>query len=260
MKAALRYTLFGMALAGLLFACIAIYISASDQRHLKTCEVLKVDYADSLRFVSEAQVRKTLEERYGAFLGQRIDSVDLCRIERILDESSAVKKSEAFMTPDGTLHICISQREPRIAFILKDASFYADIQGYLFPVKGELIQGVPTVSGNLPLKCQAGHKGPAASPREQKWVEAMIAMTSYLSYSKAWKGTFKSFTVRDDGNLVFVPAEGSEQFIFGDPFDYSSKLHRVSEYYKKIKPAEPDKTYRSVNVKFEGQIICRTKL
>ena len=62
-------------------------------------------FADSLRFVSEQDIRDYLDKRYGPYIGERMDSVQLARIEDMLESRSAVMRAEAWTTDDGVLHV-----------------------------------------------------------------------------------------------------------------------------------------------------------
>ena len=65
-------------------------------------------------------------------------------------------------------------------------------------------------------------------------------------------------SVRKDGNLVLVPREGSERFVFGTPTDIEAKFGRIRQYYESVAPSR-ETPYKTVDVRFDGQIICRNK-
>ena len=249
----IRWTALGLVVAGL----AVLVCSNSSHRSQKTCEGLRVVYADDNRFVSEDDVKAYLDKYYGSYIGQRIDSVGLSRIEDILDAQSAVRGSEAYMTPDGMLNIKLSQRAPVLKFIKDDVGFYVDSRGYIFPLQENYSSDVPVVTGCIPVTYTPGYKGKAATEKEQTWIEGMIGMMGWISRSKLWKDGLSSIKVDQDGNLVLKPKEGRETFIFGSPDDVAGKFERIEKYNTLIKPnVEPD-MYGTVNVRYKGQIICR---
>ena len=90
-------------------------------RRARTCQgkgTLDVLVADSLerRFVGKEDVAAWLEKEYKAYAGLPLDSVDLGRIERLVEAHSVVRSCEAWLTDDGILHVELSQRQPVVRF------------------------------------------------------------------------------------------------------------------------------------------------
>ena len=118
MKAVYRYSI--AFVATVLAVCLLVVLStlSREQKTLLTCTGLEVEIMDStsLSFVSKADVKRYIERDYGVYMGQRLDSVDLKKIETVLDGRSAILKSEAYTTTDGILHVEVTQREPVVRF------------------------------------------------------------------------------------------------------------------------------------------------
>ena len=53
------------------------------------------------------------------------------------------------------------------------------------------------------------------------------------------------------------PRQGKERFIFGLPSGFESKFDRMGRYYTTILPEKGAGYYSTVNVKYNGQIVCR---
>ncbi len=259
MKKGLRILLFAVTLA--LFAAVTALVSrsADADRHAITCNGLDVQLPKGGRFVSENDIKDCLKDYYGTYLGERLDSVDLSRMEKALDTRSAVRKSEAWITDDGILHISITQREPVVRFQGNGFSCYADRSGYIFPHQGSYTPLVPVVDGALPLHLSKDFKGEAVSEKEREWMAQMLLLLDFMKKSRTWADNISQISVQQDGDLVLYPREGAERFIFGAPDRFGEKFSRMEDYYRYIKPSKDSAYYRSVNVKYEGQIVCRQK-
>ena len=108
----------------------------------------------------------------------------------------------------------------------------------------------------LPLHEPVGYKGLPSTEEGRQWVEKMLDLISYMKKSK-WAVRIAKMTVQEDGDIVMIPVEGREHFIFGRPENAPEKFARMQEYLKRIKPAVEDDYYATVNIKYKGQIICR---
>ena len=247
--------------AGLLLAaCIVLAITsgASSRRALR-CKGLEIVIADSLQnsFVTIADVRSYIDKEYGEYINEPLDSIDLTRIEDIVDGRSAVKKSEAYVTKDGILHIEVTQRKPVVRFQKKDGGFYADSEGFIFPLQRNYASHVQVIDGDIPLAANSGYKGAIEDPKEIEWFNRVMNVVNYMERSRTWKDKIVQISVSNGGDLLLVPREGKEVFLFGQPVKVAEKFRKMERYYTHIIPAKGEGHYKSVDVRFDGQIVCR---
>ena len=186
-----------------------------------------------------------------------IDDIDLVKVEAILDEKTAIYKSEAYTTKDSLLNISITQRRPIVRFQKGDKGFYADAEGFLFPLQSTYASYVQIIDGAIPLKNEHGYRGTPETDEEKLWLRRMIDLVKYIEGSRKWKDVIVQISVGEDGNLILVPRKGKEKFIFGHPTEIESKFEKMELYYKAIAPAKEEGRYRSVDLRFDGQIVCR---
>ena len=258
MKASLRFTLSLAGTAVLAALLLLVSGAAARQRPLTTCKGLEVTILDSLQrsFVSSQDVKRYMAD-YGDYIGQRIDSVNLKKVEDLLDGRSAIRKSEAYVTRDGMLHIDITQREPAVRFHTGGNGYYADESGFLFPLQSKYTARVPIIDGAVPVTVPKGFKGRPEDPKEQLWLDQVLNLIRYISHDKTFKDAFSQITVLRGGELILIPRSGSERFYFGQPGGFDGKFERIRTYYEAIAPAKAPGTYRSVDVRYDKQIICR---
>lgn len=257
MRKVLTYSIAAvLALSVCVGTAILMHLEKTHRTEL-ACTGLQVEFKDSLRFVSQEDVENYLKRNYGAYIGQMLDSVRLDRMENMLDAQSAILKSEAWATDDGVLHISITQRKPAVRFEKGEVGFYADDRGFIFPLHENFTAGVPVVKGALPLSEGNAYKGPAKNEKEQEWIEDILQMTAAFNSSKAWKGRISEYEVRPDGDVVVKPADRPECFIIGEPVNIREKIAMIEKYFTHILPSAGEVQYKSVNVKYNGQIICR---
>ncbi len=240
-------------------AIVMAYLAGVSCRGPLECRGLNVVIADSSvnRFVTEAEIRKFLDREYGQYIGERLDSIDLARIEDIIDGRSAVDKSQAYTTRDGLLNITVTQRTPVVRFQKADGGFYADAEGFVFPLQSSYSSRVQIIDGEIPLKANSGYKGEIADEKERQWLHKVLNVVNYMENSRVWKDKIVQITVRNGGELVMVPRKGNERFDFGQPDMIEEKFERMEMYYSHILPEKGSEAYTDVCVKYDGQIICK---
>jgi len=257
MKRIVRYTV-----ATAFALIVAVYVStalgvSSARRHGTGCTGLNIVVKDSLQngFVTCGDIKSYITKEMKGFTDS--EEIDLVKIEEILDGKSAVLKSEAYMTRDGVLNIEVTQRTPVVKFKTGEGGFYADKEGYLFPLQRHNPEGIMVVDGSVPLKADSGYKGEAGSPEEKRWLEGVLDMIGYINGHDCLPENISRLNVLGNGDLVICHDGGKERFIFGKPDNIEMKFKRIRYYYSKIVPEKGENTYSTVNVKYDGQVICR---
>lgn len=259
MSKTVRHIINGVS-GALLAACLVVaYMSGVSCRAPLKCTGLNVVIADSSinRFVSKADVKKFLDKEYGEYVGMLLDSIDLAKVEKIIDGRSAVNKSEAYTTRDGMLNVKVTQRTPVVRFQKSDGGFYADAEGFLFPLQSSYASRVQVIDGDIPLKANSGYKGEITDEKERAWLGKVIDLVNYMENSRTWKDKIVQITVCDGGELIMVPREGTERFHFGQPDEIQEKFRKMEKYYTAVVPAKGEKEYSVVNLEYDGQIVCR---
>ena len=259
MKKAGKYILYSCLSAVLLATMIAAYIAGQNSRKPLVCKDIKIEVLDSAvnHFVTAADVRKFIDRKCGKLIGEHLDSIDLTKVEVAIDSRSAVLKSEAFVTRDSILNITVTQRRPVVRFQKKDGGFYADAEGYIFPLQSSYASHVQIIDGNIPLAANSGYKGEIEDPKERAWFKSMMKVVNHIEGSKVWKGKIVQIHVNGKGELTLVPREGKEIFLFGQPHSVEEKFSKMEKYYTTIVPGKGENKYKTVDVRFDRQIVCK---
>lgn len=247
----------------LVFALLGLFSSrlGEKQRRGRTCQGkgnLEVIVRDSLerRFIARQDVEGWLENEYRAYAGLPLDSVDLHRIEGIIAAHSVVRDCQAWLTDDGTLHVALSQREPVVRFDDGQNGYYADAEGFLFPLQSRSEAEVPVVDGKIPLRVPRGFKGYPEDEAQQTWLLQLIGLVRYMK-GTPWEERIASVHVDGHGDLVLLPRQGKEKFLFGAPVRVEEKFALLSAYYRSVVPEKGEGWYRSVDLRYAGQLVCK---
>lgn len=261
MKKGLHILISAIVLVIVILLLILLSTRSAESRSQLTCSEIEVEIIDGdrLGFVNKEDIKHTIQSQYGSITGQRLETIDLRLIEEILDGKSAVLKSQAYTTLDGILHVEIIQREPILLFKTSNGGYYADETGYIFPLIEGYEADITLVEGENPMNIKQGFKGTPESEKEKKWLTDLVSMMQYLKNDKTWNNAFKTIKSEKNGNITLYPKVGKERFLFGRPEDVREKFDKMGKYYQYIAPTQEEGYYTIVNVKYDGQIVCRRK-
>lgn len=256
MKKIILYILSGLLFAGFFVGEGFAYYYAKGLDGLICCNRLDVQFIDDFRFVTDSDVREQLGPSASNYIGRRLDSLNLYKIESRLLEHNAITGANAWLTRDGVLHIEVSQRAPILRFAPNGAlGFYTDENGYVFPLHKDFTADVPVITGSVPINYSFGYNGEPQHQDERLWLRGIISACAL----KEWKSLVDSCSVAKGGDLLVWSKNGEEEFILGPPREIRSKLHKIEKYYNYIAPRKDVGYYKSINLKYKGQIICRQK-
>ena len=198
MKPTVRHILSVSVLA----VCLVLYVAgcrvAAVNRRTVTCGDLDPIVADSLerRFVTRDDIRDWMAD-YGTWVGLPLDSVNLELVETIINGKSAVRDCQAWLTDNGVLHVSITQREPIVRFQSPAGGFYADAEGFLFPLQNRHTARVPVVDGALPVRLEKGFKGMPRTEAEKAWTGAILNLGKDIRWAD-------SFALASDDSIYFT--------------------------------------------------------
>ena len=247
---------------GTLLVCVltgAYFLGAAKRKPIK-CKGVSITVTDSAmnRFISPREIKRFLDEELeGGYLGVQIDSIDLSRIEEILDGKSAILKSQAYTTKDSMLNVSVTQKKPIVRFQKGTKGFYAADDGSLFPLQSTYTSHVMVVDGYVPLKIEHGYLGKPDTEAGCKWLQQIVTLVKYIEGSKTWKSKIVQITVLEDSDLVLIPRTGHERFLIGQATDIEEKFDKMALYYKSVRNRKGEDAYKTVDLRFKDQIVCR---
>ncbi|MBQ6072524.1 MAG: hypothetical protein IJK90_01265 [Bacteroidales bacterium] len=240
--------------AGLLGCWFYFVGSMSAQgRGQAVCRNVEVILLDSLEsaIVDRAEVTRQMEK---AAIGRRTVAIDLDSIEKRLRARGEVMSAQVFTPDEGTLAVEITQRKPIIRFEKGGRRWYADPEGYLFPVTNSV--DVPIVTGNIPIHADSTYRG-AAPEHDREWILGMVSLARYIDERPFLRREIAQIDIAGDGDIMLYTRTPGPAIIFGDYGDCENKFTKLETWWKNILPEVGERKYRTINLKYNNQIICK---
>lgn len=229
-------------------------ILSAEGRGQARCQKVEVVLLDSLEsaIVDRAEVKDYVSR---LAIGRQTALIDIDSIEKTLSARGEVMSAQVFAADEQTLAVRLTQRKPVIRFEDGNRHWYADPEGYLFPVTHSV--DVPVVTGRIPMKIDSTWRGEA--PEEDlPWLLGMVDLARYIDGKEVLRREIAQIEIAPDGDLVFYTRTPGPAIIFGDSGDCADKFLRLEAWWRNIRPqTDEKKPYRTINLKYNNQIICK---
>lgn len=214
-----------------------------DNQRCCDIDILVVDSAINM-FTTSEDIERTIDVEFGGYRNRLVDSVNLHKLEKVIKKHKYIDKCCAYFTSDGMLHLSVSQCTPVIKLENDSTKWYLDGNGECFPIARDWSTDLISVKGHPRVK-------------DRIWTARVAAMAGWINSDSRWKGRVTTAYSASNGEISLGLKGRNERFLIGQPVKIREKFNRMNRYLESIASDSTGKEYRSVNVKYYGQIVCK---
>lgn len=214
-------------------------------------------------FVDKHDILEIIKEHNGVILGQKNGTINVRAIEKTLDAHSFIKNAEVYKEAYGKIIVEIEQRNPIVRVIDKNGvNFYIDEQGYIMPVSSKFTARVPIANGNLSVnwdKLKNKYLGKlmlTSDSLEASQVANLYQLMAYIHNDTFWQKQIQQVYLNKDAEVEIIPRVGAHIILLGDMHNFEKKFRNLKAVYDKAFRKIGWNQYRTINLKFENQVIC----
>jgi cell division protein FtsQ len=216
-----------------------VFRSANAKGKCNSVEVSMEAY--SCLFIEPNQLRTYLLGKE-ELLGQPISSIDLKKVENILQEHPYVFKAEAYIGVNRTLH-CDVELERALVRIQSDnqAPYYLTASMKTVPWTDKNTADVPVVLDDVDTSMH----------------RILYNFMTYVESLTGYPDIIQQIFVVSDSEIGFVTSLSNHKVILGDLENVDQKMSKLFTFYKKGLGKKGWDAHREIDLRFAGQVICR---
>lgn len=228
-------------------------VSRKKDSFAENLEVEVVPLADGAKLITEKDVKNALAKAFGNTLeGTQIRDLEVERVERSLEEDPFVLDANAFVDAQTVLHVRIQQREPLLRVLDNSGgNYYLDKNGAKMPASKNYAARVIVATGNIPPYT------PDFQEKKKHKLKDLYALTNRLLADEFLANFIQQIHVNSAGDILMVPLVGDQKIILGTMSNLESKLRRLKIFYREGMPYAGWQKYETINLKFNGQVVCK---
>jgi cell division protein FtsQ len=226
----------------LIFSAVRFAGKPNEER----CSGLQIEVSDSadFQFISAKAIRIFLERNKIFPAGKIVKTIHIDSIELKLKTLPVVATAECFFSPNGMLHVKITQREPIIRVASSKGNYYVDKQAHIIPVSVNFTIPLPVATGNI----------------DTAYAKTILYdFALYLKQDDFWSDQIEQIDISDNEEATLIPRAGNHRILVGKLENTENKLARLMEFYQKVLPKIGWNKYTLINLKFANQVVCTQK-
>ena len=215
-------------------------------------EVEIVPLKSGEKMLSDRDVRQNLLVAFGNTLeGTELAELEVERMERVLEEDPFVEDAETYVGQSNTLHVRIKQREPILRILDNTGgNYYLDKTGAKIPCSSIYTARVLVATGNIAPYTLDFQK------RKKNSLKELFKLTNVLLEDEELSAFIQQVHINNAGEFILIPLVGDQKIVLGSTRNLEDKLKRLKIFYTEGMPYAGWRTYRTVNLKFSGQVVC----
>lgn len=242
--------------AGLLLAVAALFSAMNRKSVSLTSDIaVKIEPLEGLdsTLIQKNDVLNILSKSFEEnVLGNRLERIDIARIEEVLEKNAFVKNADAYLGADNIVNIEISQRAPIMRVMDHDGrDYYLDAKGIFMPTSKHYTARVPVVTGYIPPHV------PDLMYRENYLLKNLFDLIHIFRESDFYAALVEQIHVSQNGDILLIPKIGKHQILLGKYVNIEPKLKRLKIFYDEVAPYEGWQRYKMIDIRFENQIVCK---
>ncbi|WP_424493367.1 cell division protein FtsQ/DivIB [Salinimicrobium sp. GXAS 041] len=227
----------------LLIAAVFFLFAFAEKRNnsRKLAEVnLQFTNSENL-YVTEEAVNKLLIQNHVVPKSIDKDTLDLSRVEAVLDAHEMIEKAEVYMSVDGRMGADITQRKP-IGRVLAARQYYVDRQGEKMPLSEFYSARVPLVTGI-----------------REEHVKEVFPLLDFIRKDPFLKIHVTGINRLYNGMYELEVREQDFSVHFGAIENIERKATNFKAFYQKAMKDKKLNAYKKVDLQFRDQVVSTKK-
>lgn len=192
--------------------------------------------------VMQQGVNSQLSKYRHKLKGERLDKINLEKLENYLSNFSNFESVECSFNPDSRLRITIAPIKPEVrVFSDKGRSFYINRFGKRIDADAEFFVDVPVL---------------IAPQKYESCIPTALSVIKFVGEDKDFNQLVAGYKIDGPSDIIIIPRLQGHVINFGDSTRLSEKKAALLAAYKKVLPSKGWNTYDTISVKFKNQIVA----
>ncbi|MGB1248888.1 MAG: cell division protein FtsQ/DivIB [Chitinophagales bacterium] len=219
------------------------------------CHDIKVDIdsdESDLYFLEESDILKLLTDNgQEIVINQPMAKIDLSAIENRLKQNEFISNAEVYTNFEGLMMVDVEQKKPMYRVINNSGvSYYISESGTKMPLSTKFTPRLLVATGNIPV---------VDDINEDVINQDLTLLVDFIYADAFWDAMIGQIYVENGGEFVLIPKIEGHTIQLGTIDDVEEKFKKLKLFYEQAIQYTAWEKYKTINLKYEGQIVCTKK-
>lgn len=242
----------------LFFGFVGLFVfiisAAAIERGKVICTDVVVNIAkkDKMQFLDDADVTKLITDNgQKVIINQPLAAIDLAAMEAALEKHAFIKNAEVHSNFEGVIEAKIQQKEPLYrVFNNNGVSYYISQSGTKMPLSPKFTPRLIVATGYVP---------DVANIEDDEVNKDLKTLIDFILEDEFWTAMIGEINVKANHEFVLYPKLDGLKVELGSVDNLSEKFRNLKIFYIEALPHTNWQSYESINLKYNGQIVCSKK-
>jgi cell division protein FtsQ len=233
----------GIVVSVIALLCLLVLAFVKDENKICKDVVVTMDVESGNNFIDEIDVRELLSAKFAnQLVGQKFKAIKMNSIEHELKKNGYIASVELFSTITGKLMIHIEQKKPLVRIINNNGvSFYLGENADTIPLSAKFTPRVLVAFGNI----------------KNKNCTDLKILTDFINKDEFWNACVEEVYVDSNSDYQIYTKLGKQNVVIGKIDDeLAEKFRKLKILYAEGLPNVGWNKYKTINLKYKGQIVC----
>ncbi len=241
------------------FAVYALYLYGETNSDALKIELQNKNNIELLS--SEIELRTELLQNHLPIEGQKIKNLNLKEIEKSIGRISYLQDYNAYFNINGNVAITANPRKAIVrVYNAAGQHFYLGSDTVVMPLSPHHSLRLALVSGALPKIANAHFNRSSNDVLDLPNIyKKIFTLAAKIQNDEFLNALIDQIYVKQNQEFELIPKAGVGLIEFGSIENVNDKLKRLKHFYIKGNEKINWNIYKSINLKYENQVVCTKK-
>lgn len=254
-----KYKTLFISISVLLYTVIAL--SFTDNKALQQrCVQVQVQVLDSNEnmFISAKDIDKILKKNEFSIIGYPVKEINSLVVEKAIEKHPSIENAHVYTSVKGSINVRVLQRKPLVRILSSNGDgYYIDDKGLLMPLSKNFTTRVPIVTGYVDRNYRDFKNQDLKQESADTLLRNLFLLSKELKNDKYWSAMCDQIYISKYQEINLIPKIGAKEIILNQNRNFAEELRILSTFYKEVLPVVGWEKYKSINLQFKQQIVCK---
>lgn len=246
-----------------IIAGISLIVIIFNKKHSQSlCKGIKIniDYDNCPPIIYENEILLIANNTYKSIKKKKLSEINPEKINKKISTNPYIEKANTSITINGKLKINILQKNPIVRVINnKNQNIFIDVKGNIITQKPKHPLRLLIANGNL-NETYKNKTNINDSNYEGSKTYKIYYLAKHIKSNKFLNAQIQQIYINPKTNdIELIPYLGNHTIVFGDITNTKEKLEKLITFYKKGLRNTDWNKYKTLNLKFNHQVVCSKK-